>query len=135
MSRLTKAIRKLSGRAPRAAAAPARIEGFKASPQANDGLFVTAYSRLLASCVGNDFQDNYDWHRFGPMPPAPAKSRQKPAGALGRLARRAGFIRIDSAGNLLAAAFRLVAPHFAELQWLYEQLQDQESRDLLVRLM
>jgi FkbM family methyltransferase len=97
--------------------------------------FLTAYAECVTACAGNDHRDNHDWRRFGPAP-FPTLSRERlTATWAGILLKRLGLVRAASLQQVVRAAFAFIAPHVADLQWLYEQLCDSESRDLLVQLM
>lgn len=101
---------------------------------ATEPSFLSAYATTLARCAGNDHDDNYDWRRFGPAPSLTRTSRQKLAGLLLKRLRRAGFVRAGDVSLSLGYGLRFAQPHATELAWLYQRLDDDESRELLVQL-
>jgi len=72
----------------------------------------------------NDWQDNWDYRRFGPHQDQPLTTRVKSTikGILEDLGLRRSILATLTA-------------HEYELQWLYERLQDAESQSLLVDVM
>jgi FkbM family methyltransferase len=101
---------------------------------AAEASFTSAYAIALAACAGQDHRDNYDWRRFGPEPAQPRSSRQKLADVLVQPLLRKGFVRVGDVQTLLYHGLRFAEPHADQLQWLYEHLDEHESRDVLVKL-
>lgn len=73
----------------------------------------------------NAWTDNWDPRRFGPYSDRPLRPRIKKA------------IRafLESVGLRTNRTLAAIMEHEEQLQWLYDRLQDDESRDLLVKLM
>lgn len=94
--------------------------------------FLAAFVGVLAESLGNDFEDNYDRRRFGPLP-------EQPPAVIPRETRlemaQKGFVPVASVQYGFNTALNLLQPHMAGLEALYAALADQESRDLLVKLM
>ncbi|MBA4105424.1 MAG: hypothetical protein C0485_06670 [Pirellula sp.] len=104
--------------------------------------FLADYAIKLAGCAGNDFRDNYDWRRFGPeaeLPPAPPAPPAPWRRKLGRWAldqtRNERLVRESDINVMLYFGMRFVASHVDNLQWLYNHLEEPESRDLLLKLL
>lgn len=95
---------------------------------ANQSPLLMAYMRKLAESLGNDYSDNFDARRFGPERRG---LRERVRSAL--LAQ--GILTSGYVKTALSTAVGHVAPHMAGLEWLYANLADQESRDLLVLLL
>jgi FkbM family methyltransferase len=105
--------------------------------------FISDLGSLLVDEAGHDYDDNYDWRRFGPLPEREAVPAPRRRSWLGRLSRSALRKRPAEGRQLSSSAdvkfsvywgLRFADPHARQLQWLYERLGDQESRDLLLRL-
>jgi FkbM family methyltransferase len=96
--------------------------------------FTSAYAMALAACAGQNHRDNYDWRRFGPEMSLPGSSRKKLADVLVKPLSRTGFVRVGDVQMLLNYGLRFAEPHAAQLQWLYEHLDEEESREVLVSL-
>jgi FkbM family methyltransferase len=94
--------------------------------------FCLAYSKLISSAVAADCADNYDHDRFGP---APRNAFDDAKALLKRILGKIGLVSVDRVYGDLRAGLSFIEPHIAQLEWLYAQLSDQESRDLLVSLM
>lgn len=96
---------------------------------------MTFTSRLIAALFDAqwcDHQDNHDEFRFGPTPPETLRVRL--GRASDRITSAFGFRRRDTVCAVNAAALEQWAPLFPDLDWLYETLADDVSRDLLVQL-
>lgn len=94
------------------------------------------YADFVDQSLGNHFEDNYDYVRFGPLVPpqlTPYRKIRKNLGAL----KRAGITLLQ--GGVQAStrkrALDFVSPNLPQLEQIYHSLQDQQSRDLLVKLM
>jgi FkbM family methyltransferase len=93
--------------------------------------FCLAYSKLISAAVAADCADNYDHDRFGPPP----RNAFDAKALLKRILGKIGLVSVDRVSGDLRAGLSFIEPHSAQLEWLYAQLGDQESRDLLVSLM
>lgn len=94
--------------------------------------FTQAFTAFLAQSLGNDFDDNYDPRRFGPLREAPAAG---PDREVRRQMAERGFVPVEAVQQALRASFNLLSPHQSGLDALYAGLADQESRHLLVQIM
>lgn len=73
----------------------------------------------------NDWQDNWDFRRFGPYQNLPLAARAT-----------AGIkVILDMLGLRPNRTLAALSAHESDMQWLYEQLQDDESKRLLVDVM
>jgi FkbM family methyltransferase len=102
--------------------------------EATQTSFTSAYALALAAYAGQVHRDNYDWRRFGPEQSVSRSSRQKLAAVFAKPLLRKGFVRVGDVQTFLYFGLRFVEPHAAQLQWLYEHLDENESRELLVKL-
>lgn len=100
------------------------------------GSFLSDYATALAGCAGHDHQDNYDWRRFGPQETSPPTHTwgQRLAARRNKRLHRTGFVSLDEVDRLLTQGLQFIEPHAANFQWLYERLDDHDSRQLLVEL-
>jgi FkbM family methyltransferase len=115
------------------AAAGARAADPRPSDPASPG-FLAAYAIFLADCAGADHRDNYDWRRFGRVDAPHPTPGQRLGAAFKKQVRGAGLVRLADVKTLLHFGLRFAAPHIDNLQWLYERLADEPSRDLLARI-
>ncbi len=108
--------------------------------------FYERYHALVHDCARNDYSDNHDYFRFGPLTPpnillqpfATLRSMKASiAGTLRKAAHELG-IRNSPGSNVhktAAAALDWVEPCRAQLAWLYDRLADEHSRQLLISIM
>ena len=95
--------------------------------------FASELFRKLFDSQFENYTDNYDTYRFGDE----VKSRSWPSfrGLIDSLASKAGFVRrqelFSATGKLDLEAW---SPHFPALDWMFQNLADDESRRLLVAL-
>jgi len=94
--------------------------------------FVEKLSARIFDSLFECHEDNYDEARFG-------KPQQTTEGALResvkRLFRRAGFYRKEDVWNAYnRRKWDKWQPHFSELDWLYQKLEDASSKNLLIDL-
>ena len=92
--------------------------------------FLYDYSHLLAGAPGADLRDNYDADRFGPEQSIHCGLKD----VLRVLLQTFGVTSVGEAQQTVQKGLRFVEPHLADLQWLYANLADDESRDLLLSL-
>lgn len=102
-----------------------RNEFNKAGGQLMASRFGLALQQALHQYRANVFSDNYDYRRFGQPNALPMKRRLKQAV---KYVLEAAGLRDNSVEALLAA-------HETQLQWIYQRLQDDESKKLLVDVM
>ena len=96
--------------------------------------FLTEYINLAIEASRNDFHDNYDAWRFGPND-SMGKTGSRPLNRLHSFLLRT--LHLTNEFEAKAAANKAVAhiaPYVTELGWLYEHLEDSESRKLLVQV-
>ena len=95
--------------------------------------FLTAYAAEIGRSLAHDFDDNFDAERFGP---------EGRAGGVGARARRGVHaalraVKLQRVG-ISAAVFETAVGYIdgfgSRLEWLFRKLGDDESRDLLVKL-
>ncbi len=100
--------------------------------------FLSEYIQALVGAVDADFQDNYDFDRFG----------RKKTGLVPKVGMRRYCLNLfgldlskavrraaEEANALLLRGMMQVQSNFQELEWLYGLLRDDESRKWLVTLM
>lgn len=92
--------------------------------------FLKHYLHLITEAIPADFSDNHDVDRFGPQP---AEPRPLARWLLRRLASL-GMVSAGAAKQTIQVGLGLVEPHLADLEWLYTQLGDDESRDTLANV-
>lgn len=92
--------------------------------------FLKDYTDAVAEALVSDFPDNYDEDRFG--------SREKRGVGVSSLIRRAmhrcGFVTAGEANLTVSISIQFAEPHLGNLEWLYSRLADEESREILVKL-
>jgi len=103
---------------------------------------MASYLALVSAAVPNDFTDNYDYRRFGPIV---EPSRQAPKLPLRRRLRwyskriLQAFRIIDQPLvrkiDQVASATDWLRPNCENLQFLYEHLEDEASKHLLVLIL
>ena len=104
-------------------------------PEPKLGSFFGDYHRILFESVGNQFGDNFDTRRFGPQRRLELSSLRTSVSMLAsRLLARVGLARKRVMFRLLKNGAGLVQPHLTDLEWLYQHLADDQSRELLVQL-
>lgn len=106
------------------------------------------YQRIVVESVANDYKDNYDALRFGPVssahnptpaPPGSVVSRIK--SATRRVLSHAKWGLINALKEpsrrraLIEKANKFIEPNIDNFQWLYTKLADDQSRQLLVKLL
>ena len=87
--------------------------------------FLSHYNETLTAAIPADFTDNHDADRFGP--------RSFTKQLRGRVAKVAAGL-FKGTDRTVASGMEYVTPHLTELEWLYARLADEESRDILVRV-
>lgn len=92
--------------------------------------FLYDYAHVLAGAIGADYKDNYDSDRFGPE----NKLHQGAKEILRSLSRKAGLTSTGEARQTVQVGLRFVEPHLSDLEWLYSNLSDEESRRWLTNL-
>ena len=100
--------------------------------------FLESYTHKVFSSLDNDFDDNWDEFRFGSSDPVSTEhSRPKPfphalLEALGLTTAGAAKQKVGTCKEEIARSINFIAPHIANLEWLYSNLADEESRQALV---
>jgi len=94
--------------------------------------FLIAYRQNIASCLKNDFKDNWDERRFGAenqieQPDA----RQQIKKSIKNLLAVVGLYELN---DPIKHSVALLEPNVEQFQWIYQRLVDDESRQLLVQL-
>lgn len=100
--------------------------------------FLESYTRKVFSSLDNDFTDNWDEFRFGgPDPVSTQICSSKPI--LHALLEVFGLTTVGAAKQKtktynedLAKSIDFFAPYIANIEWLYANLADEESRHTLV---
>lgn len=87
--------------------------------------FSAALQQTLNACKSNDFTDNWDYRRFGP--PSPPRLKQRLKNVAKSALAAVGMYRNDPVSRLMAST--------ANLEWLYERLVDDESKEMLLKLL
>jgi len=97
--------------------------------------FLQVYLKRILSSTDNDFVDNYDSDRFGPEVLEKKSIKQR----ISRLLEKAGIVTtgaralaVNQAKRTICSGLEFVEPHLADLDWLYSNLADEESRQALV---
>ena len=101
--------------------------------------FISDYISIVADSIDNDWQDNYDAYRFGPEAPKVAPTPEASLRSIPRkLLKMGGLVTAGSVQqehNQTRQEFKTAAQyyvtHLQDLEWLYTQLSDQESRQIL----
>ena len=91
--------------------------------------FLSSYMREVTSSLSNWHTDNYDFYRFGPRPQRPWKT------LIADYLRRRGCLLSDKYSDEVMAAVQLVEAYLAHFEWLYNQLADDESRGILIKVL
>ncbi len=93
--------------------------------------FLIAYRQNIASCRKNDFKDNWDELRFGPYQNERQYKnvRYEVKQLIKKLLSMVGLYQLKSPAEALLADN---AEHF---QWLYEKLDDDDSKELLIQVL
>jgi FkbM family methyltransferase len=101
--------------------------------------FISDYTTIVADSIHNNWQDNYDSYRYGPEQPESAMAKETLLRSVPRkLLKMVGLITAGSAHherNQFSQEFKTALesyfPHLADLEWLYSNLTDQESCQIL----
>jgi FkbM family methyltransferase len=100
--------------------------------------FFETYTKKIFSSLDNDFEGNWDEFRFGgPDAVATQRSRSKPfphalLEALALTTAGAAKQKVGTCKQEIAKSIAFIAPHISNLEWLYANLADEESRQTLV---
>jgi FkbM family methyltransferase len=103
----------------------------------SQNVFITAFSDALLANLSNVYLDNVDFYRFPEAVPSIGNRLQRRIeDALLRLARRAGFVRVDrGAVSSLGQTLNEVLRRAEGLERLYQLLDDEDSRRVLVAVL
>jgi FkbM family methyltransferase len=91
--------------------------------------FLSSYLHEVTSSLSNWHTDNYDFYRSGPQPQRSWKTH------IADYLRRRGCLPNDAYSDGVMAAVQLVEASLAHFEWLYNQLADDESREILIKVM
>jgi FkbM family methyltransferase len=103
--------------------------------------FLQNYTTKIIASQENDFDDNWDSHRFGcPDPESGEPLSKLPLVhsllfAVGLKTIGAAKLAVNRAQANIEQAIRFVAPHISNLEWLFENLSDEQSRETLVEIL
>lgn len=96
--------------------------------------FLTQFSDVVCDSIGADYSDNYDELRFGKLP-APPRLSLAPKALFLRWLKSQGFDHVWRARDTVRCAMEFVSPYLPRLERLHARLADDESRNLLAKLM
>jgi FkbM family methyltransferase len=96
-------------------------------------MFILEYTKAIAMCFGKEVYSNYDPIRFGKKPKRSANDLIFSVFVF--LASRLGLTTIRYTQNDVFKGVSFISPHLSELEWLYSCLADEQSKDILVRVM
>lgn len=92
--------------------------------------FLADYTRIITAAIPADYTDNHDADRFGPQ----SANRRSFARGVGRWLARFGFVTVGRAKRTVLSGIQFVEPHLSDLEWLYSHLADEESREILTKV-
>lgn len=95
-------------------------------------MFILEYIKVIAMCFGKEIYSNYDPIRFGKKPKRSANELIFSVFVF--LASRLGLTTIRYTPNDVFKGVSFISPHLSELEWLYAHLADEQSKDILVRV-
>jgi hypothetical protein len=95
--------------------------------------FLIAYRQNIASCLKNDFKDNWDERRFGAekqleQPDASQHIKQSVKNLL-------NMVGLYDLTDPIEHSVTLLEPNLEQFQWVYQRLVDDESRQLMVQVL
>jgi FkbM family methyltransferase len=94
--------------------------------------FLVAYRQNIASCLKNDFKDNWDEQRFGPeirsVPPRKSVHHE-----VRQLIKK--LLSIVGLYKLQPPSEALLGDNVEHFQWIYKRLVDDESRELMIQVL
>lgn len=94
--------------------------------------FLPSYIKIIAACIGSNFNDNYDFYRFGPLK---QKKQLHLKSLLLTLLQARGLIRASTARSTIELALSFVESHVDNFEWLFQHLTDEESRQTLLQVL
>ena len=100
--------------------------------------FLESYTQKVFSSLDNDFEDNWDEFRFGgPDPVTTQRGNGMPfphglLNAVGLTTVGGAKQKVGTCKQEISKALAFIAPHISNLEWLYSNLADEESRQTLV---
>jgi FkbM family methyltransferase len=95
--------------------------------------FLQEFTQEVCASIRNDYGDNLDEERFGPLPRATLSDRVKQL--VKDALRKRKYQDMDLVEPGVRRALEQIVPHAAEFERLKGMLADEESRTLLVKLM
>ena len=99
--------------------------------------FLIDYICVLTKAIGADFKDNYDEIRFGKQKKPYLASKTRVKGILKRISsifNRGYLVKSVVAQDTIRLGIDYVKLYIAQLDWIYGQLADDQSKVLLVNL-
>lgn len=96
--------------------------------------FLSDYINAAIEACRNDYQDNYDAWRFGPRKPSSKRLTRWIKLSIYFLLNKLRLLRESIAKVLVNSAVTYIAQHINNYEWLYNNLEDEESRKLLVQV-
>lgn len=96
-------------------------------------MLLNKYANIISQNVGKQVNDNYDFKRFGEKPKSQGSALIFSIFVF--LASRLGITTIKYAQIDICKAFDFISPHIAQLDWLYSNLADEESLDILAHVL
>jgi FkbM family methyltransferase len=96
--------------------------------------FLNYYINAAVEASRNEFYDNHDVHRFGPSDLSSQGNLGLAKRTLEFLLRNLGLVSEKRAKELTQKAIANVAPNLKDFEWLYQHLEDDESREILVKV-
>ena len=97
--------------------------------------FLIAYRQNIASCLKNDFKDNWDEYRFGPEKNEAiyASTTNSTRYEIKQLIKKVlSFVGLY---QLKSPTEALLGNRAEQFNWIYQRLEDDESRQLLVQIL
>lgn len=88
--------------------------------------FINRFTNFVESTANNNYTDNYDYRRFG----GPAANRMSILRALIKKVIRRNFTYSNTSSRLAT-----IMENSEKFQWVYEHLEDEESKSLLILLL
>lgn len=109
-------------------------------------LVADEYRRIVQESIANDFDDNYDYHRFGTVPQRSSQAKPKMSvldimKAVQKIITT-GLLKLSlnqsakmTEAKIIKTAENWLNPNVERFQWLYDHLEDQNSKELLILIL
>lgn len=95
--------------------------------------FISTYIDEISRNITNFYDDNYDYYRFGPKEYKNSKLNIKIF--FKDILRKRGYVSTDIWSKGVKKSIQLVGPNIDHFEWLYNILADEESKDMLVKVL